>query len=123
MLTSTDTISALSRERLARERRRRLARLPLMEFIPRVSPELVAPKHLTPLVDLFERATDVGGVREWSSVPPQHGKSVALFHLLVRALLRDPTKRHGYGTYSVDFAREQQEKAKRIARSALLPLE
>lgn len=121
MLASTDL--ALYRERLARERRRRLARLPLMQFVPRVSPELQAPTHLGPLVELFERATDAGNVRAWSSVPPQHGKSVTLFHLLVRALLKDPTKRHGYGTYSVDFAKEQQEKAKKIAAASLLPLD
>lgn len=114
---------ALRAEALARERRRRLARLPLMEFVPAVSPDHVAPRHLAPLVRLFEQASDEGNVRAWSSVPPQHGKSVTLFHLLVRALLRDPTKRHGYGTYSVDFAREQQEKAKKIAAAALLPLQ
>lgn len=116
-------LRALQAEALARERRRRLARLSLMEFVPAVSPELVAPQHLAPLVELFERAADEGDVRAWSSVPPQHGKSVALFHLLVRALLRDPSKRHGYGTYSVDFAKEQQEKARKIAAAALVPFE
>lgn len=124
MLASYDTpaVSALRREALARERRKRLAKLSLMEFVPAVSPDLEAPEHLRPIVELFERATDEGGLRAWSSVPPQHGKSVTLFHLLVRALLRDPTKRHGYGTYSTDFAKEQQEKAKKIAATALLPL-
>lgn len=116
-------LQALQAEALAREHRRRLARLPLMQFVPAVSPDHVAPSHLAPLVELFESATDQGNVRAWSSVPPQHGKSVTLFHLLVRALLRDPTKRHGYGTYSVDFAKEQQEKAKRIAAAALVPFE
>ncbi len=123
MQASNDTRTALYQERLARERRRRLAKLTLMDFVPRVSPDLTAPRHLETLVDLFERASDQGDVRAWSSVPPQHGKSVTLFHLLIRALLRDPTKRHGYGTYSVEFAREQQEKAKKIAANALLPLD
>ena len=120
---STSTLlSRLNEERLAREYRRRLAALPLMDFVPRVSPELVAPRHLKPLVDLFEEAT-TGDVRAVSSVPPQHGKSVTLFHLLVRELLKDPTKRHGYGTYSIEFAQSQSLKALQIARRALLPLE
>jgi predicted phage terminase large subunit-like protein len=116
------TTDALRKERLAREHRKRLAQLPLMEFVPRVSPELVAPKHLAPLVDLFESATR-GDVRAVSSVPPQHGKSVTLFHLLVRELLRNPRKRFGYGTYSIEFAQSQSIKALQIARRALLPLE
>lgn len=115
-------IEQLTIERQAREWRKRLAQLPLMDFVPRVSPDLVAPRHLKPLVDLFDEASN-GNVRAVSSVPPQHGKSVTLFHLLVRALLRDPTKRHGYGTYSIDFAASQSAKALKIARAALVPLE
>lgn len=108
-------------ERAAREYRRRLASLPLLDFVPRVSPDLDRPSHLTPLVELFERAVTEGDVRAVSSVPPQHGKSVTLFHLLVRELLRNPRRRHGYGTYSIDFARSQSDKALAIARRAQVP--
>lgn len=117
---SSDHVGALQVEKLARERRKRLAALGLMEFVPRVSPHLVAPQHLGPLVDVFEAAAR-GGTRQVTSVPPQHGKSVTLFHLLVRELLRDPSRRHGYGTYSTDFAKEQQEKARKVAQAALVP--
>lgn len=109
-------------ERAAREYRRRLASLPLLDFVPKVSPDLDRPKHLTPLIELFEQAVTEGDVRAVSSVPPQHGKSVTLFHLLVRELLRNPRKRHGYGTYSIDFARFQSDKALLIARRAQVPL-
>jgi len=112
----------LAAERLAREKRNRLAKLDLTEFVPAVSPDLEPPTHLAPLVDLFERATK-SEVRAVSSVPPQHGKSLTLFHLLVRELLRNPKRRHGYGTYSIDFARSQSLKAAAIAARALVPLE
>lgn len=99
------------------------AGMDLMEFVPAVSTGYEAPKHLAPLVDLFGESLTRAGIRGVTSVPPQHGKSETLFHLFVLALLRDPTKRHLYATYSIDFAKEQSLKAAKIAERAFLPLD
>ena len=105
------------------ERRRRArARQPLMRFIPTVTPGFVAPAHLSPLVDLLE-ASERGSVRVVSSVPPQHAKSQTILHALVQRLLRRPETRHAYVTYSIEFAGDQQEIAKRIAERARLRLD
>lgn len=101
--------------------RRTYASMDLMEFVPAVSPDYEAPRHLQPLVDLVSEAFGAG-IRAATSVPPQHAKSETLFHLFILHLLRDPTKRHLYGTYSIDFAHEQSIKALEIARRAHLPL-
>ena len=124
MLSAHDTerFVELRREQLLREKRRRLAALPLMEFIPAVTPGYDPPYHLAPMVSLFELAETRGGVRAWTSIPPQHGKSETIFHLFVRRLLRDPRSRNGYATYSIDFAKDQARIAARIAERARLPL-
>ena len=106
---------------LERRRRKRCA-MPLMRFIPTVTPGFVAPAHLSPLVDLLE-ASERGSVRVVSSVPPQHAKSQTILHALVQRLLRRPETRHAYVTYSIEFAGDQQEIAKRIAERARLRLD
>jgi len=102
---------------------RQLAATDLMTFVPMATPGYDAPRHLKPLVDLFEEALTDDGVRAVTSVPPQHGKSETLFHLLILAVMRDPTKRHLYGTYGIEFAQDQARVARRIAREVSLPLE
>ena len=104
---------------LEHERRRRhRLRLPLSEFVPSVSPTLVAPVHLAPLVNLFERVAAGEEVRAVVSTPPQHGKSVTALHALCWLLARDPTRRHAYATYAQQFARDQNTIARPIAQRA-----
>jgi predicted phage terminase large subunit-like protein len=91
----------------------------LLEFIPRVSPGLVAPHHLAPLAELLE-STEVEPQQATVSAPPQHGKSQICQHALIRLLLRDPRKRHAYATYETTFAESQNEELQRIADRARL---
>lgn len=116
--TSTTPAQAAAIELLHRQ----LGAADLLSFVPLATPAYDAPHHLKPLIDLFEEALTQHGVRAVTSVPPQHGKSETLFHLLVLALLRDPTKRHLYGTYGIDFAQDQARVARRIAHEVALPL-
>lgn len=89
------------------------ASLPLLDFVPVVSPELARPAHLTRLADALERATREP-TRLVISVPPQHGKSTLVFHWLAWALQRD-ARECLYITYSADFALSQMRIAKPIA--------
>ena len=47
----------------------------LLEFIPSASPELRAPLHLKPFLDLLERSCSPGNIRYVVAAPPQHGKA------------------------------------------------
>jgi predicted phage terminase large subunit-like protein len=89
----------------------------LLDFIPRVSPRLQAPRHLKPLIDLLQ-AAETEPVRATVSAPPQHGKSQACMHALIWMLRRNPAKRHGYATYEATFAEQQNEELQRIADRA-----
>ena len=71
---------------------RRARELPLGEFIAH-SEGLENPYHLAPFLSLFDRAERGEEIRALISVPPQHGKSLAALHGLIRHLLRNPRKR------------------------------
>jgi len=109
-------------EAVARELRyRHLRRLPLLEFVPAVSPHLDAPRHLSALAEVFERAWREE-VRAVIACPPQHGKTVLALHALVLGLARHPERRNAYVSYSWDAVLEKMRIARRIAESACLPL-
>lgn len=110
---------AVERERRARAK----ARLPLAEFVPAVSPNLIAPYHLAPIVEAFERIDAGEEVRLVISAPPQHSKSVTALHALVWYHRRNRRKRSGYATYAQHFAGDQSEIAEAAARRAALRIE
>ncbi len=105
----------------AARNRRSLSDTSLLDFIPAVSPQLVAPAHLAPAVEQLE------GFRERPfefvfSVPPRHGKTVLVLHFVVWALKLDPTLRLAYITYAQNQAEEMSGDALRIAMAAGLRL-
>ena len=71
----------------------------LMDFVPWCTPLWQAPLHLAPIVDAIEAAR-THEVEAVISTPPQHGKTQLIAHALVSLLMRDPTKRHAYISYS-----------------------
>lgn len=85
---------------------------PLMDFIPWAFPNPVkhptsgrigpmfAPTHLKPIVDVLERIFDNEYMRVAFSVPPQTGKTSSVQASLARGIIRDPTARVGYGSYT-----------------------
>src|SRR6267142_721276 len=89
----------------------------LLDFIPRVSPELQAPRHLQPLAEVFELAFEQPQ-RCVISTPPQHGKTSLCLHALVKALERIPHKRHPYVTYEAERAQKLSVKGQEIASAA-----
>jgi phage terminase large subunit-like protein len=103
-------------------RRRRFARLPLMDYVQAVTPEYDPPEHLRPLVELFERVERREEVRALITTPPQHGKSETCFHGLTWLLLRNPQLRNAFATYNTDFSADQAGKAARVASRSHLPL-
>ena len=84
-----------------------------------MSPELVAPKHLKPLIDALTRAT-YEPLKLIINTPPQHGKSELLFHFIAFVLLQ-LQKQILYITYSTDFAQAQMNRARPVAKRAGVP--
>lgn len=73
--------------------------LPLLDFIPALSPKWWAPRHLSPLARVFER-TETERVFAFGTTPPRHGKTELVKHAIVRRLLVDPSCRICFVTFS-----------------------
>lgn len=103
---------------LRRRRRERAdyAALPMIDFVPAISPEFQRTPHLTPLGVQCDRI-DNEEIRLACHTPPRHGKTEFLLHLIVRTLMRRPSARIGYATYSADLAQAKSNRARRRARN------
>lgn len=99
--------------------------LPLMKFLPAVSPDRAEPKHLRQVTDLFERIDDGERVKAVIDTPPRHWKTETILHgcvwLMGRARKRKRDMRVAYGTYAEDLAFEKSRLARGIAEAAELP--
>ena len=89
-------------KRAADAERRRVAieTASLLDFVPLASPKLVAPRHLAPLVALFERIDRGERVRAVIDVPAQHGKTTTVAHAIAWLLRRHRTWPLAYVTFS-----------------------
>jgi len=114
LLQARITRQEAAAELLRRRRLRRARELPLGEFIAH-SEGLENPYHLAPFLSLFDRAERGEEIRALISVPPQHGKSLAALHGLIRHLLRNPRKRNAYVSYAQSFTDNQSRIAERYA--------
>ena len=102
-------------ELAAREERRRES---LLDFAPRVSPELIRPDHLARVADVFRRIESGERVRVCISVPPQHGKTEMVLHGIAWLLALHPTWSFGYATYQQDQSDDKSDRCRGIARRA-----
>jgi len=89
----------------------------LLEFIPKLNPHMVPPRHLADVAALFERA-ETEPVRALVSAPPRHGKTSLLLAGLARFCLRCPRRLNAYVTYSLPFAFTQSRLARDNAIAA-----
>jgi phage terminase large subunit-like protein len=91
---------------------------PLMDFVPWVSPRWDAPRHLEPLVELFERIARGERVRALVSLPPQHGKTETTLHGLIWILLRKPETLAAFATYNQHYAYGRSRQAIELGKRA-----
>ena len=119
---STDAAAELRALKVEKLRRLQLRAESLGDFIPRVSPGMVRPHHLAPVLALFERIRRGERVRVCLSVPSQHGKSETVLHALAWLLSSRPTWPLIYLTYQQDQSDDQSHKARDIARRANVAL-
>ena len=90
----------------ARRNKATLRTASLAEFVPRVSPAYAAPKHLGPLLEVFDRI-EHEPVRVALSVPPRFGKTETVLHGIARALVRHPEWTFAYVSYAANVARSK----------------
>jgi predicted phage terminase large subunit-like protein len=91
--------------------------VPLMEWIPQVSPGLSEPMHLAPLVERLERA-HLEPLEFAFSVPPRHFKTWTVGHAVAWWWKQDPTLPIAYVSYGHDFAAGRGQEIKRIVQRA-----
>jgi len=92
--------------------------LGLLDFVPRLSPRYERPDHLAPVAELFERIERGEEVYAVVSIPPRHGKTELLLHVIAWLLARHPEWTIGYSTYGADLARSKSRFARDYARRA-----
>jgi hypothetical protein len=96
---------------------KRMRGLPLLEFIPVLSPEFISPIHLAEWCELIESVLD-GGVRGLCEVPVRHNKSETSYHGIAWLLMRDPTLRILIMFANIDLARERANRIKQLCTAA-----
>lgn len=93
-----------------------VSELPIMDLIPRLSPEFSRPVHLADWCALIERAADGEPVRGLCSVPIRHYKSETTQHGVIRILLKDPSTPIIYLTHSFERAQAVGKRIRQVAR-------
>lgn len=92
----------------------------ILDFMVRVSPHLQRATHFESYSRRIETGVG-GGHRLVFAAPPQHGKTQVTLHGLAWLILRYPTKRHAYVTYSQNRARSVARTVRRILEAAGVP--
>jgi predicted phage terminase large subunit-like protein len=91
---------------------RGLAALPLLDFVPALTPTLLRPYWLSPVANLFERIDQGEQVFACVSVPPQHGKTdLIALHGIPWLLKRHPDWPILYGSYAAALAQSKSRDA------------
>jgi hypothetical protein len=93
------------------------AQLPLLDFVPALSPHLARLDFLKPLAAELERAEREPIVLP-SSVAVQHGKTTLLEHFVARYLRRYPARHVIWTSYNDDIALLRSGEIQALARSA-----
>lgn len=101
--------------------RRRMGGERLVDFITRVWPHEPPPRHLLPLLDLFEQAR-LRQVRALVSMPPRHGKSVSMQRAVAWWLTHSPASTCAYACYNDTFAGRQSRRTRQFAHDSQIEL-
>lgn len=102
----------------------RLARLlvaqhggePLDAYIRRVSPRHPPPRHIKPLIDVWE-ATRHERVFACIELPPRHAKTTTGMHGIAWRLFRDPAVTNAFATFGDDYAASRSRIARVLTRA------
>jgi hypothetical protein len=96
--------------------------LDLLDFIPALSPRFAAPRHLSPVADLFERIARGEQVKAVTNVPPRFGKTELILHGGAWPLLQNPALQLGYASHGQRIAEKKSRRMRELSRRAGVPL-
>jgi predicted phage terminase large subunit-like protein len=88
--------------------------IPLLRFIPAISPKLWEPKHLKPVELVFDRIERKEAVTVFLTMPPRHAKTETIKHGIARLLLIDPSLRIGYASYAARLAEKKSREVRTL---------
>jgi predicted phage terminase large subunit-like protein len=110
----------LSLEVEAEYRRRKRAKLPLLDFVPALSSGLgyTSPNHLARIASVFERIKAGEAVRVVFNGPPRHGKTSLIHHVPAWLLSSEPGWPIAYISYAQTFAENQSRDMRDLALRA-----
>jgi predicted phage terminase large subunit-like protein len=91
--------------------------VPMMEWVPKITPSYMEPRHLSPLTVTLE-AWKEKPFNIVVSTPPRHGKTETVLHFIAWVLAHDPTVTIAYVTYQEALALSKSRKALAYARAA-----
>lgn len=97
--------------------------VPLMQFVPRVTPRYTEPRHLAPLAALFDRVARGEEVEACVSVPPRHEKTDTILHGGAWLMKQRPMLRAIYCSYASAIAERKSKRWRAIAERARVPLD
>ena len=90
--------------------------LPILDFIPAVSPHFESPTHLRAFAEVWDRL----GKEELRLVvhsPPRYGKTELILHGMAQKVLQDREFQFGYATYSADLASAKSLRALNLVKN------
>lgn len=105
-------------ELAALERRPDSALPSLLDWIPALSPDFVAPRHLAPLIDCLEAIQRGETVRILCHTPPRGAKTETLLHAIPWWLKAHPDWRIAYTSYNATQARSKARRALELGKRA-----
>lgn len=88
----------------------------LMDWIPLMSPNFEAPRHLLQLAEVLVRS-QFEPIYCTISVPPRHSKTETLLHYVPWRLHRDPTTEIAYCTYEANLAYTKSRRMRELAEN------
>lgn len=91
-------------------------------YIRRVSPRHPPPRHIDPIIKLWER-TRTERVLACVELPPRHAKTTTGMHGLGWRLYRDPTLTNAFATYADEYAASRSRIARTLTRAGGVPLD
>lgn len=94
----------------------------LDEYIRRVSPRHPPPRHIRPIMDLWERSRHER-VFACVELPPRHAKTTTGLHGLAWLMSRDPILKHGFATFGDDYAATRSRICRAMARAGGVTLD
>lgn len=94
----------------------------LPDFIVRVSPAHKPPRHIKPILDLYERSRHER-VLACVELPPRHAKTTTGLHSLAWLCNRDPTLTNAFATFGDDYASSRSRIARVLAAAGGVTLD